>query len=300
MKKRLGQVYLALLMVGIIYSTNYVVAKFIMPRYFLPYGLIVLRVGGATLFFWILHYFSVPSVKIHAYDYGRLALCSVSGIAISQLTFFKGLSLTSAINSSLIMTTSPIMVLIASVFMGRELLTRHKAIGILMGLSGAFMLIGGYNFTFSTETVVGDLLILANALAYGIYLVQVKPLMRHYHSLTVVKWVFFFGFWMVLPFGAAELGQVDWDGVPGYAYGVVAFIILGVTVITYLFNAWSLGQVNASVVGSFIYLQPVLTGILTASLGQESFTFQKMLYALLVFWGVYLVGRPTRPKLVRL
>lgn len=300
MKKQLWQVHLALLIVGLIYSTNYVVAKFIMPRYFLPFGLIVIRVGGATLFFWILHHFSAQSAKIHTYDYGRLALCGVSGIAVSQLTFFKGLSLTSAINSALIMTTSPIMVLIASAFMRRESITKYKAIGILMGLSGAFMLIGGYNFTFSTETVLGDLLILANALAYGIYLVQVKPLMQRYDSLTVVKWVFFFGFWLVLPFGAIELGQVNWALVPGYAYGIVAFIILGVTVITYLFNAWSLGRVNASVVGSYIYLQPVLTGILTASLGQESFTFEKMLYALLVFLGVYLVGRPAPPTSVKL
>ena len=190
------------------------------------------------------------------------------------------------------MITTPIFVVVFAKFYLREALTSRKITGVLIGLIGAILLLGGHNFTFDGGNLLGDLMIMLNAIFYGIYLVLVKPMMSKYHPLTVVKWTFFFGLLYVTPFGLGEFLSVDWASVPAYGWGSFAFVIVGTTFLAYLLNAWSLKYVNSSVVGAYIYLQPVFATLIAVTTGADALTLRKVLLSLVIFVGIYLISVP--------
>ncbi len=294
---------IALLGVNIIYGASYVVAKGIMPDVIGPSGFIMLRAIGATSLFWfmMLFFWELPNIR----DLVRLAVCGVFGVAINQLFFFNGLNLTSAINSSIIITTNPIMVLVIAAFVLKERITSRKAIGVALGFIGAVLLIylGAQNKEAGTS-VRGDLFILINSLSYAIYLVIVKPLMSKYRPLTVIAWVFLFGMIYVIPFGWSQFHAVDWAGLRAVDYRGIGYIVIFSTFLVYLLNLFALSKVSPSVVSSFIYMQPVVAGLfswLFYSLGtygnvKPHFSWGMLGATLLVFTGVWMVSSKSRSK----
>lgn len=287
---KLFYVHLALFIVTLLYAFNFVIAKFVTPAYVLPFGIVILRVWGCTFLFWMLQLF-IKREKIRSRkDYLQLFYCAIFGVCANQLLFFKGISLATPINVSIMMTLSPLIVLVVAAIVLGEVLTSRKVLGVLLGATGAFLLIGGFQVTFESESSLGELFILLNATSYAIYLVLVKPLMQKYSSLTVVTWIFTFGCLMVLPAGLGQLMIVDWSSQPAFVYWILTYIVLGATFTVYLLNAWGLRYVNASVVGFYIYLQPVLTSMIAVSMGQDELTWEKVLFSSLIFMGVYLVS----------
>lgn len=281
--------HLALLGANLIYGANYTIAKEVTPEYIGPYGLVVLRCIGAVPLFWLVGTF--VKERMARTDIPRLLLCAVFGIAVNQLLFLKGLSMTLPINAAVIMTSTPILVLIVAAVLIRERITLRKASGIALGLAGALLiLLAGKEVSFSSDTFVGDLLILVNASSYGVYLVLVKPLLARYHPITVMKWVFLFGFAMVIPFGQGQLREVDWPSMPWQIMAATAYVVFGLSFFAYLLNSLALRQVSPSVVSTYIYLQPVLASMFAILAGRDMLTAIKVGSAMLIFLGVYLVS----------
>ena len=133
-------------------------------------------------------------------------------------------------------------------------------------------------------------MIFLNASSYGLYLVLVKPLMKKYQTVTVVKWLFLFGFIIVFPFGYEQVSAITWSDQPLKVFLVLAYIIIGVTIMAYFFNAWALSKVNPSLVGIYIYLQPLLASTIAIFAGVDSLSIGKGIAALLIFLGVYFVS----------
>ncbi|MDX5320414.1 MAG: DMT family transporter, partial [Bacteroidota bacterium] len=223
-------------------------------------------------------------------DITALAISALFGVAANMLMFFKGLSITSPINGAVLMLVTPVFVLVLSRLMNREPVSWIKSTGVAMAAIGALMLVGGWRFRFASETVLGDLYIVLNALSYAIYLVYVKRLMMKYDPITVSSWNFLFGFLFVLPFGASELFSVDWSLFDVSAWWIVAFVLLGTTFLTYLLNAWALRHASSGLVGSYIYLQPVVATVLAMLNRQDQLSIEKVIYILTIFAGVYLVS----------
>jgi drug/metabolite transporter (DMT)-like permease len=287
MKPNVLLVHASILAVALIYGANYSIMKTVTPLYVQPTGLVIIRVYSAVILFWLL----APKEQItHKKDFVLLALCALFGIAINQIFFIKGLALTIPINASVIMTSTPIMVLIASSIILKERITGLKLLGILMGFSGAFLLLTGGGIAFGGDTFWGDLMILANALSYGIYLVIVKPMMVKYKPLTVVKWVFTFGCIYVLPFGIQEFIAIDWKEIPSQQFWALGYIIVFTTLLTYLLNAWALKHISPSVVGYYVYLQPIIATSITIIFRGDPLTLQIILFSSLIFIGVFLVS----------
>lgn len=282
--------HLAIFSANAFYGANYTIAKFVMPEFLKPFAFIFLRVSGALLFFILIQFF-IPREKIAPRDYLRLFFCGIFGVALNQLMFFKGLNLTIAINASMIMITTPILVMVFSAFILREKIAWYKILGLFFGLIGAFFMIGGKSFNFSSNTAIGDFMVLINAVSFSIYLVIVKPLMKKYKPFTVIKWVFLFGFFPVLFFSYQEIQEVQWQIFTTQTWYSLAFVVLGVTVGAYLLNMYGLSKVNPSVVGIYIYLQPILA-LFFAWLftNQINLDLQKTSAGLLIFIGVYLVS----------
>ena len=97
------QAHIALLIANLIYGANYSIAKVVMPKYVEPFAFVLIRVSGAVILFWIISILFVNE-KIDKKDLPRLALLGLCGVAINQLLFLKGLSLTTPINASIIMS----------------------------------------------------------------------------------------------------------------------------------------------------------------------------------------------------
>lgn len=292
---RMFSVHLALTIAGIVYGANYVIAKTIMPDYIPPFGLIVVRVFFATILFWGFHALVVKEKVVRIKDYGKFFFVSIFGVGVNMLAFFKGLNYTSPVNASIIMTLVPIIVLVASYFILKEPITKRKLIGISLGAFGTLLLLTFKGVALTNTRFIGDLLILVNGIFYGIYLVIVKPLMMKYHPVTVIKWIFTFGFILVLPFGSYEAFQINWSEMPVNIWLSVIYVIAGTTFSTYLLNAWALKHVSPSVAGAYIYLQPVFATFVAVVFAGENLPIYKIGFSILIFAGVYLVS--TNPKI---
>ena len=282
---------LAALMVSIIYGVSYTIAKDVMPQYVKPFGFILVRVFGATILFWSVSFFG-PKQTIDKKDFPRIIAAALFGVAINMLTFFKGLSYTSPISASVIMVTTPIIVLILSAIIMKERMLKRRVFGIILGLLGtAFLILYGKSIGNATNASLGNLLIFINASAYAFYLIIVKKLMDKYNAFTFVKWIYTFGLLMVIPFGWNEYQEIQWTTIPTYILWEIAFVVLFTTFFTYLFNLVSMRELKPTTVAVFIYLQPLFATLYAISLGKDELTLVKIASAVLIFVGVYLVTK---------
>ena len=280
--------YLALLLVSLLYGINYSVLKIVIPEYLGAYGFIVFRVLISTVIFWLIHLFFKEKIDWKE-DGWRLVLCGLTGVSINQLLFFKGISLTSAVNGSIIMTLTPIIVLVWAAILTKEKITSLKITGILIGMVGAWIIV--YNSDGKGGNMIGNLLVFINGSSYACYLVLVKPMMTKYKPMTVVTWVFTFGLVAVIPVGFTEALAIFPIDFPIKVWWSSAYSILGVTVLLYGLNAWTLSRVNPSVVGTFIYLQPLFATLTAVFFFEEVFLSKHILAMAFVFTGVWLVSR---------
>jgi len=235
--------------------------------------------------------------KVAQKDLALLAVCGGFGVAANQLMFFYGLNLTSPINAAIILTCNPILVLIISAVVIKERITSRKIIGIGLGLTGAagLILFNGAA-SLSSDGFIGDLFVFLNATSYAIYLVLVKPLMKKYKPMTVIKWVFFFGFIYVLPFGWNQFHEIDWSGFTPNIWGAFVFVVVGTTFLAYLFNIFGLRELSPSVVSIYIYSQPLIASIMAIALQKDELSYEKIIAALFIFSGVYLVSTKKSAK----
>lgn len=281
----------ALALVGLIYGANYNIAKIALNGYIPPFTFIAIRVSIATAVLWLLHRFVVNESIQSRSDFIALFKCSIFGVVVNQLLFFQGLSLTTAINASIIMTSTPILIVIMSYFVLKERVGKRKLMGLLAGLSGAVLIIYKKDLNFNHETFIGDVCVFVNAFSYGYYLVIVKPLMSKYHPLTVVKWIFTFGVIFVIPFGVFQMDELATEVYPLKVWMSIGYVILFTTVLVYWLNALTLGYVSASIVGMYIYVQPLFATFLGVLFFGEAFSVKHVIAAILIFIGVYMVNK---------
>tara|TARA_B100000787_G_scaffold152801_1_gene126683 strand:+ start:1257 stop:2141 length:885 start_codon:yes stop_codon:yes gene_type:complete len=283
--------HIALLGANIIYGLNYSVAKDVMPEYIQPFGFILLRVLGASLLFWFFHSI-LSNEKIDKKDWPRIALCGLFGVAMNQLLFFAGLNITTPINAAIIMTSNPILVIIAASIILHNVITRQKIIGLALGIIGALLIIlFNADFSFDATTWQGDVMILMNAASYGVYLVIVKPLMTKYQPLTIIKWVFTFGLIYVLPFGVYDFMAIEWSTFTTTIWLETAFVVICTTFLAYLLNLFALKKLQPATVSTYIYTQPILASLFAIAMGKDELSLVKIVGAILIFTGVYIVSK---------
>tara|TARA_R100000935_G_scaffold36196_1_gene57083 strand:- start:200497 stop:201402 length:906 start_codon:yes stop_codon:yes gene_type:complete len=275
-----------------IYGVNHTIAKGLMPNVIGPHGFILLRVSGAAFVFWMLSFF-FPSEKIDRNDWFRIIGCAAFGMVINMNMFFKGLELSTPINSSVVITISPVLLLILSAFILKERITWLKAVGITLGLTGALALIffGAKTQPNAPNIPLGNLLFVVNAASYAFYLILVKPLVAKYNSITLMKYLFLIAFFINIPIGFSQFSEVGWLQLEFSDIWKLTFVVIGTTVLTYLFNIYALKQLSPAVIGVFMYLQPLIAVAFAIIVGADSLTSMRMLAAILIFLGVFLTTR---------
>lgn len=254
------------------------------------FGLNVVRAGVSAILFWMLLLFARDArVRIDRSDWPRLAACALTGIAINQMLFLKGLSLTYSIHAVLLMLTTPILITIIAAWLLREKLNIYKIVGLGLGVSGAVTLIRAAKHGGSgSDVILGDILVIINAISYTFYFILVKPLMAKYPPITIIRWVFTLGFFMILPFGWTEFRAVSWMDLPSSAWLSIFLVVVAGTFLAYLFNIHGIKELGASVAGAYIYIQPVFAAIIAMIFLHEPLDWYKGVAAALIFSGVYL------------
>lgn len=285
--------HIALLATNIFFALNFTTVKYLINGGFLkPFGLNLIRVGVTAILLWVLYLFRKEKKQIQKKDWGKFLLCAVTGIAINQLAFIKGLSLTYSIHASLLLLITPILITFIAAWVLKERLTNNKLIGLALGIGGALVLILAKDRSGNAEDVFfGDLLVILNAVSYTIYFVLVKPLMVDYNPIAVLRNVFTIGFFIILPFCWMEFSQIEWAIYSSKEYLTLAMIAIPGTFCAYLFNIYGIKNLGAAISGNYIYTQPLFAAALAIGfLGEELSTY-KILAGLLIFAGVFLANK---------
>lgn len=283
--------HLAVLFTNIFFAGNYSLIKFISPSHIGPYALNVVRVGICVLLFWLVWMFGKSTARIERKDWGRFFICALTGITLNQILFIKGLTLTTTIHAALLILVTPVVVSIFALWVLNEFFSIYKALGLALGIGGAVFLImqreGGQQ---AENYLLGDILIILNAISYSIYFILVKPLMQHYSALHVIRWIFTIGFFMLLPVGWVQVSETDWTLFGWEQISALLYVSIFGTFIAYYFNIFGIKKLGASITGSYIYTQPVFAVVIAVMFVNEEITWQKIVSALLIFAGVYLVN----------
>lgn len=283
-----------------IYGLTHTIAKGAMPTYIKPSGFIMLRVIGAATLFWGISFFG-PKEKIDRKDWGRVLICAILGMVINMLAFFKGLQLSTPINSAVLVTITPIIVVLLSAILVKEKIRAQKIMGIAIGLIGALALIlfGAEIRQDAPNIPLGNALFVLNASSYGAYLILVKILVEKYHPFTLMKWLFTFGVIINFPFTIGEFLEVEWASLPLPIIGAMVFVVIGTTCMTYLLNVYALTQLKASSLSVFVYLQPLIGILFALFSGKDQLTNIKVIATALVLLGVYLANKKYTSKSLR-
>ncbi|MDR2119974.1 MAG: DMT family transporter [Tannerella sp.] len=281
-----------ILVVNVLFAVNISVSKSLIPAGMAPEALTLLRIFFAVAMFWLSSLF-VGREKVALKDLGLLFICSCAGIAFNQSLFMEGLNLTSPVDASIIATAGPIYVMLLAALILKEPITKQKVFGVALGVGGgALVILSSAGSDDRSSSLGGDMLIVTSNLLYSIYIVISRPLSRRYSAVTIMKWMFLFSMLMLTPFmyrhvldaPAFRHSAIEW----GETLRIV-FVLLGGTFIPYLLIPMSLKRLRPTTVSMYSYIQPIIASLLAVAVGQGSFTVDKLLAALLVFTGVYLV-----------
>ena len=285
--------HLALLFTNLFFAINLSAVKHLTNAQLAgPFGINVVRVGVSTILFWCLFFLKPANISIAREDRLRLILCAVTGIAVNQLLFLKGLSLTYSIHASLLMLTTPILIVFIAAWLLKEKAGPWKIAGLLLGIAGALVLILAKDNSGNGNNVLfGDILIIINAISYTIYFILVKPLMLKYNPVVLIRWIFTIGLILVLPFGWAEFTAIRWEHFQPVDMLSISLVTLTGTFLAYLFNIYGIKVLGSSVAGFYIYTQPVFAALIAMLFLREELTLYKLIAALMIFAGVYLVNR---------
>lgn len=230
--------------------------------------------------------------RLQRKDVGRFLLCSLSALAVNQMLFMKGLSYTYSIHASLLLLLSPILITFIAAFVLKERLGYFKIAGLLMGIAGAVILISTRESTGDGNNILlGDMLILSSAVAYTFYFILVKPLMLKYPAMDVMRWIFTFGLFMIIPVGWREFANISWTQFGTLEYVLLFLIVIPGTFLAYLFNVYGIKILGASIAGTYIYSQPFFGVLIATVFLKEQFTLYKIIAAVFIFAGVYFANK---------
>jgi drug/metabolite transporter (DMT)-like permease len=286
--------HIALLAAQIIYALNFSIAKGLMPQFIHPLAIVFLRILGAGILFWIVSLF-IKTQKVEKEDMKRMAWLALFGVVINQVFFIYGLSITTPINSSIIMISNPILVFILTLFILRERITVLKFSGLTLAIVGAVMILRYRgNFEVGSDTIAGDLMTLVNSASWAIFTVLVKPIMTKYNTVTAMRWMFLFGSLYIVPIGFPETLHTNWQAFTPHAVSALLFVIVATTFLAYFLNLYGLRELSPNTVSAYIYLQPFLASLFAVIMGEDSLTPTKIVSGFLIILGLYLVNKKTK------
>ena len=289
--------HLALVVVQLLFGTWPIFGKIVL-RSISSTSLVGFRICGAAIIFAIvqrrLGTFRYLPKRVLAW----LVLTSLLGVVLNQVLFVKGLSLTTAINATLLSTTIPVFTLVVSIAMGHDRASVRNLAGVALAAAGVVYLVDPFRASFSAENTWGNLLIIVTSFCYGAYIAVSRDLVKKYGALNLITWIFMIGSLMMLPLAGYAWRLERWESASTSAWASIGYIILVPTVGAYYLNAWALTRLTPSVVAIYIYLQPLIAfGLAPVILG-EQISSRTLVACILIFAGVAVVTIRSRSQVL--
>ncbi len=287
------QGHLIMLVVMTIFGLNIPINKYLYTSGLLtPMAMTLLRMGFASIAFWLIS-LMMPKEKVEKKDMLILLIGGLCGMLINQSLFAYGLEQTSSVDASIITTSGPLFAMILAAIILKEPITAKKAGGVLVGGAGAIFLV--YSSTQVSTTgqgsaLAGDIAVLSAQLFYSFYLVITRPLSTKYSPITMMKWMFLFSALIDLPIGYKYVMDAPLFYQPDIMpYLLLSFTLVGATFITYLLIPLAQRRIRPTTISMYNNMQPLIASAVAIYMGMDRFTIEKLIAAILIFGGVYLV-----------
>lgn len=283
--------HLAILATNFIFGLNTPIAKTLVPAWISPTALTFLRMSFASLIFWGIASF-FKSETVSRKDLIVIFFGALFGLVGAQLSFATALLYTSPVNISLIAAMTPVVVMLMAALWLKEPITWKKSMGVLLGVAGALLLIFQASpIGKAPHAMWGNLLSVVNIITYGLYLIITRTVSQRYTPLTLMKWMFLFSAFISLPLGAENLFQAKAFSAtaPSDVLWRIAYVAVMATGIAYFLVPMALKRIRPTTVSMYNNAQPLIASTVAILLGQDIFSWDKPIAALLVFSGVYLV-----------
>jgi len=291
--------HIALFSANLIFGMNNPISRTLMPEILSPYSLTFFRLSGGMLLFWIASLF-IKKEKVPAKDILLLFFASLFALTLNQLPFFVGLSMTSPIDASIVVTMLPILTMILAALFIKEPITLMKAVGVLVGASGALLLV----FTSQTpkageSNFWGNIIVFGAVASFAIYLTVFKNLVMRYSPITIMKWMFLFGTIVCFPFCYKPLMQTDFTLLSSGTFWRIGFMVIFATFFGYLLIPIGQKVLRPTTLSMYNYIQPIVASMVAVFIGIDTFGYEQALSGVLVFSGVYIVTQSKLPRVNR-
>lgn len=258
-----------------------------------PVALFTIRALGASALFWLLSLF-LPAERVDKGDFWKIALASVLGLFLPQLTFLSAITMTTSIDASILSALAPIFTMIFSAIFMKEPLTWKKVLGVAISFCGVMILIfnsASAGHGAEVTKPLGVVLMLMNGLTFAAYLGIFKPLISKYSVVTFMKWMFLVSVIVSLPLSAQKLLSVDYASISGEVWSEIGFLVFFATFVAYFLIPVGQKNVRPTIVSMYTYLQPLIAAVVSVLTGLDVLDWKKCAAALLIFSGVAAVNR---------
>ena len=252
--------------------------------------LVSFRVLGGALLFWLTSLFTKKE-HVPVKDILLLGCAGLFALVFNQCSYTIGLNLTSPSNSSIMTTSMPIFAMVLSFFILKEPITWQKAGGVLLGCTGAVIIIttSATSGNAKVGNIWGDLLCMSAQLSFALYLSLFKPLIQKYSLFTVNKWMFTWATLIIWPFTLGHVSSIDFASVPMSTWWETGFVVFFGTYISYICMMVGQQTLRPTVVSVYNYMQPLVSVSVSVAAGLAVFKTSQALAAILVFSGVWFV-----------
>ena len=280
---------MAMFSANLIFGLNTPVSRTLMPEILSPYTLTFFRLGGGLLLFWLVSLFTKKE-HVPAKDIVLLFFASLFSLSLNQLPYFIGLSITSPIDASIVVTMLPILTMILAAIIIKEPITMMKAIGVLVGASGALLLVfSSHTLHVGKSNFWGNVIVFGAVASFAIYLTVFKDLISRYSPVTIMKWMFLFGTITCFPFCYKPIMQTDFTLLTPATYWRIGYMVVFATFLGYLLIPIGQQILRPTTLSMYNYVQPVVASFVAVFIGIDTFGVEKALSGILVFAGVYIV-----------
>ena len=292
MKSESFKGHLAAICLNLIFGLNISISKALLSASWMsPMGFTIARMLCGCVVFWTISLFT-PREKTTGRDLFTILMGGFLGLAVTQVAFSVGIQFVSPVLWSLIAALSPIIVLLLSAIFLKDPISGKKAIGVIIGISGAVLVVlknrsGGV----SSGSVWGICIALVCITCYSAYIVIVRKTSEKYTPITTMKWMYLLAFVVLSPFSLPELpGQRIFSSeaalLPVLQLGFSLFLS---SVVGYCLMPVALKRIKATTASMYNGLQPLTASAAAIIIGQDFFTWDKPLALILIITGVYIV-----------
>lgn len=295
MKSRILAGNLMVLATVLIYSFNTNFMKVLMMGWMAPQGVVLARCAFCAAGFWIIGAFlpKRPDTRPGKRDILMMMLGGVLGIGLNLMFYLSGLNLTGPVDTFVIRSLQPIMVLGLAVLFLHAKITKYKIIGILLGIAGALYVSLTPHAGIVKDSFKGDILVFISTLSKSFYLILIKRYTEKFNAFVVMKWMGLAAFILTFPFGIRQLAEASlfYNDAPAFIWFEFGFILIVTTIGAYYLSVKALNYITPFVESAYIYLLPVTGAIVTVGMGLQKFSWHDPIALALIVSGFILINR---------